>query len=197
MSPAAPVIIYEAGPYSIDTARRAVTRCGERIHVQHRGFELLLVLVSGRDRVVEKNELLDLVWGADQHVIPANVDQQVYLLRRAFGDDSKAPRYIATFGRCGYRFIHDVVEKCRASRSGDIAGPSGARQPGSPVPGQRSGDSPASVVGGAETTMRIILRDEIVITPNSDLGRLVLAAVSLPASSQRAALDFVARLRGD
>jgi DNA-binding winged helix-turn-helix (wHTH) protein len=68
MSFDAPSIIYEAGPYYIDTARRVVARSGERIHLQHRGFDLLLALVSRRDRIVERNELLDIVWGANQHM---------------------------------------------------------------------------------------------------------------------------------
>jgi DNA-binding winged helix-turn-helix (wHTH) protein len=181
MSPAAPVIIYEAGPYSINTARRLVTRCGERIHVQHRGFDLLLALVSSRDRVVERNELLDMAWGVDQHVIPANVDQQVYLSRRAFGDDSKAPRYIATFGRRGYRFVHDVVERRQQNGSGNVAGTVLAEQAEPTLAQQRRADSPPSLAGDTDRTILIVFKDKIVIQPNSDLGRLVLAAASLPA----------------
>jgi DNA-binding winged helix-turn-helix (wHTH) protein len=197
MSPVAPDIIYEAGSYSIDSARRLVTRCGERIHVQHRGFDLLLVLISSRDRIVERNELLDMVWGADQHVIPANVDQQVYLLRQALGDSSKAPRYIATFGRCGYRFIHAVVERLHPIRHGDVAGTVLAQQSGVPIARYHAGNPTASVARGADGTVLMVFRDEIVVRPNSDLGRLVLTAASLPAPLQKAAVDLVAKLRAD
>lgn len=130
-----------------------------------------------------------MVWGAGQHVIPANVDQQVHLLRRALGDCNKARRFVATYGRRGYRFIHDVVEKPQLSRPADIAGAL-----------WRSGQSrsqPLPDAASAERAFLLILKDEIVVPPNSDLGRLVLAAASLPAPLLKAAVDLVAELRGD
>jgi hypothetical protein len=130
-------------------------------------------------------------------VIPANVDQQVYLLRRAFGDDSKAPRYIATVGRCGYRFIHDVVERRQQNGSSDAVRTVLERQSAAPIALYRALNPTAPVARDPDGTILVIFRDEIVIPPNSDLGRLVLTAASLPARLQKAAVDLVASLRAD
>src|SRR5215467_5892806 len=111
MFPEVPKVIYEAGPYCIDPFKRVLTKDGHRVPLEGKTFDVFLALLQNRDRVLSRNELLDMAWKPDEHVIPANADQHVYLLRRGLGDSSKSPRYIATFPKCGYKFIHVVVER--------------------------------------------------------------------------------------
>jgi predicted ATPase/DNA-binding winged helix-turn-helix (wHTH) protein len=64
-----------------------------------RAFDLLVALVERRDRVVSRNELLDLVWPG-LYVEDGNLAVQVSTLRKLLG-----PKAIATIPGRGYRFI--------------------------------------------------------------------------------------------
>lgn len=73
-----------------------------------KAWDALLVLVTNRDRVVAKDELLSLVWPGrvvSEDLLPQNI----LALRRALGDDSGQPKFIATTPRRGYRFIAPVT----------------------------------------------------------------------------------------
>jgi DNA-binding winged helix-turn-helix (wHTH) protein len=187
MSLQLPSIIYEAGAYSIDPLNRVLEKDGERIHLPRKTFDLILALIWRRDRVVERSELIDLVWGPGSFVSAANVDQRVYLSRRVLGDSSNTPRYIATFSGCGYKFIHEVLEKRGPLQSGDV--------PHSAVGELRRRES----IDGScsEKTIRVVLTQDIVISSNSDLGQLVEEAARLPPSLQKRALDFTRKLGRD
>jgi DNA-binding winged helix-turn-helix (wHTH) protein/Tol biopolymer transport system component len=69
-----------------------------------KAFDTLLALVERAGRVVEKDELLRVVWG-DIVVGDETLAQNVSALRRALGDQADRPDFIATVPRCGYRFI--------------------------------------------------------------------------------------------
>src|SRR5262245_45819751 len=50
------------GPFRLCAATRTLTREGEPVPLTSKAFDTLLVLVRNRDRVVEKEELVKLVW---------------------------------------------------------------------------------------------------------------------------------------
>ena len=64
------------------------------------------MLFQHHDRVVEKEELVKL-W-PDTFVSDDSLTHSVSVLRRALGDDSAQPVYIATIPRRGYRFTAPV-----------------------------------------------------------------------------------------
>jgi Tol biopolymer transport system component len=72
-------------------------------------FELLLVLVRNPDRILEKEFLLEAVWG-NVFVEEGNISFNIRQLRKALNDDAQAPSYIETIPRRGYRFIAKVDE---------------------------------------------------------------------------------------
>lgn len=70
-----------------------------------RAMDVLVALAArGRD-VVSKQELLDAVW-TDLFVGDEVLTTAVWELRRAFDDDARSPRFIATVPRRGYRLLH-------------------------------------------------------------------------------------------
>ena len=69
-----------------------------------RAFDVLLTLVERRERLVRKNELLDLVW-PDTVVEENNLQSQVSQLRKLLG-----PQAISTIPGRGYRFTATVDE---------------------------------------------------------------------------------------
>src|SRR6185369_532734 len=98
---------YEFGPYQLDPSKRILTREGEGIQLTLKATEILIMLVKHAGQLVEKDELLKEVW-PDTFVEEANLSQNIFRLRRAFGDDRAEPRFIETVARRGYRFMAAV-----------------------------------------------------------------------------------------
>ena len=69
---------YAFGDFVLDVQRRLLTRAGERIPVKPKALDLLVLLVEGRDRVVDKDELMSRLW-PDTFVEEANLTQHVFL----------------------------------------------------------------------------------------------------------------------
>ena len=98
---------YEFGPFRLDAERRQLLRGDEPIVLTPKAFDLLVVLVEGRDRTTEKADLMRLVW-PDRAVEESNLTQNVFALRKALGDGPDGEPYIETIPRHGYRFVAEV-----------------------------------------------------------------------------------------
>jgi DNA-binding winged helix-turn-helix (wHTH) protein len=55
-------MLYSFGAYCFDPARYELTRAGRPVPLRPKGCELLAYLLTHRDRVVSKEELLAQVW---------------------------------------------------------------------------------------------------------------------------------------
>src|ERR1700734_139955 len=99
--------LYEFGPFRLDPAQRILSRDDRPILLQPKAFETLLVLVRNSDRIVMKEELLNAVW-ADTFVQESNLTQNIFVLRKALGDNDGGRRYIITVPGRGYRFAEKV-----------------------------------------------------------------------------------------
>ncbi len=73
-------------------------------HVAPRMMDLLVFLTENVGRVVAKEEILEAIWH-DTIVEDAVVFRHVSALRQLLGDDAKAPRFIETIPKRGYRLI--------------------------------------------------------------------------------------------
>ncbi len=89
---------YQFGCVEIRSDERQVLVGGQPAALGSRAFDVLLALVERRDRVVAKDELLDLAWPG-LVVEENNLQAQVSSLRRVLG-----PQAIATIPGRGYRF---------------------------------------------------------------------------------------------
>jgi DNA-binding winged helix-turn-helix (wHTH) protein/Tol biopolymer transport system component len=99
--------IYEFGSFVVDSVRRVLLRNGRPVAVSNKGFDVLVVLIRDRHRVVEKEELLTGVW-PDTVVEENNLTVAVSGLRKALGEELIDRRYIITVPGQGYRFAADV-----------------------------------------------------------------------------------------
>lgn len=85
----------------IDPVTRTVSKAGVPLDLTKREHELLLVLMTHRDRVLSRAMLLDLVWGYDCEVETNVVDVYVRYLRNKI-DDPAQRSYIQTVRGIGY-----------------------------------------------------------------------------------------------
>jgi TolB-like protein/tetratricopeptide (TPR) repeat protein len=90
--------IYKAGDFEVRADERRLLKHGEPVALGARAFDLLLVLIVHRDRVIGKDELMALVWPG-LVVEESNLTVQVSALRKALGANS-----VATVPGRGYRF---------------------------------------------------------------------------------------------
>lgn len=104
----------ETGPFVlvndavIDAERRMVLKDGRLTPLEPRVWEVLEYFLANRDRVISRDELIQKVWKG-VHVVDEAVMRTISVLRDAFGDDPKQPRFIETSTKRGYRFIGAVV----------------------------------------------------------------------------------------
>jgi len=106
------VAVFRFGPFFLDSSRRSLLRDGIPQALAPKTFDILLLLVEQRARVVSKDELLQTVWPGT-FVEEGNLSQQIFLLRKILGRDADRPEYIATVPRRGYRFVGEMAEQVK------------------------------------------------------------------------------------
>jgi Tol biopolymer transport system component/DNA-binding winged helix-turn-helix (wHTH) protein len=160
-----PIRAYRFGPYSLDPSRRTLTRDALPVAIAGKAFDVLLALLERRGQVVEKQELLRLVW-PDVIVEEANLSQQIFTLRKLLGETADRRSYIATAPKRGYGFFGDVEIETR---------PGGA--PGEPR-GSAIGDGPVvRLTLNLPPEAPLALSSSAVLAVSADGRRVVYVAV--------------------
>ncbi len=72
-------------------------------------FDLLAYLVTNREQVVSKDQILDAVWGG-RIVSESTLASHINAVRKAIGDSGEEQRLIRTVARKGFRFVGEVKE---------------------------------------------------------------------------------------
>ena len=96
--------IFAFGPYRLDLDLRELRRDGEPVVLTSGEFDLLRVLVEHRDRVLDRDRILDLLKGYERSPFDRSIDVQVARLRAKIEPDTKRPSYIRTIWGKGYLF---------------------------------------------------------------------------------------------
>ncbi|HEV8718666.1 MAG TPA: AAA family ATPase [Candidatus Binatia bacterium] len=91
-------------PWRLDLANECIWRGTQALKLTPKAFAVLHYLAEHPSRVVSKAELLEAVW-AETYVSEGVLTTCMREIRRALGEEAKAPRYIETVHRRGYRFI--------------------------------------------------------------------------------------------
>jgi DNA-binding response OmpR family regulator len=101
---------FSFGPNRVDfSAYRAWTREGEIVLTQKECM-LLKLLVENEGKVVDRDTILDKVWGYDRYPSTRTIDNLVLHLRRYFEEDPKSPRHIHTIYGAGYKFTRIATD---------------------------------------------------------------------------------------
>ncbi len=101
---------YEKGGLKIDFATYEVSVRGKPIKLTLKEFELLKFLVLNPNRVLNRDQLLDRVWGGETYVTPRTVDVHIRRLRKAIEKDDSQPKWILTLRGVGYKFDEKALE---------------------------------------------------------------------------------------
>jgi DNA-binding winged helix-turn-helix (wHTH) protein len=90
-----------------------IEHAGERRPLRLKSMEVLLLLASRPGATVTRAEFLQTIWG-DRYVEEANLTRCIAEVRAALGDDARAPQYVETVPRRGYRLIAPTGEHATA-----------------------------------------------------------------------------------
>ena len=99
--------VLTAGALVLDPARGTVTADGQRIDLPPKEFALLRALMERKNRVLTRDELLDLAWGWDYDGTDRVIDGHIKKLRRALGRHADC---IRTVVKRGYKLEVDGDE---------------------------------------------------------------------------------------
>ena len=100
---------YEFKSFRLSVEERQLLNNGDSVSLTPKAFDVLAALVGRKGHLVEKDELLRLVW-ADSFVEEANVARIVHTLRKVLGEDGNGNKFIETVAKKGYRFVAEVEE---------------------------------------------------------------------------------------
>ena len=89
----------EVHDLQIDKDRYIVLQQGNEFQLPRKEFELLFFLASRKGKVLDRQTLLNKVWGDNIYVVDRTVDVHVRKIREKLGD-----HYIETVKGVGYRF---------------------------------------------------------------------------------------------
>ncbi len=101
------VDLIEFGPFRLDPARHTLCRGDTLVPLSSRAFDILLLLVEKRGRVVSKDEILATVWRG-MIVEENNLAVQVSALRRALAEGCETALILTVPGH-GYRFVGEIA----------------------------------------------------------------------------------------
>lgn len=107
---------YRFKSFRLNVEERQLLNNGNAIALTPKAFDVLALLVEHGGHLVEKNELLRIVW-ADSFVEEANIARIVHTLRKVLGEDGNGNKFIETVAKKGYRFVAEVNEDYESSVS--------------------------------------------------------------------------------
>ncbi len=98
---------FKLGDALVRLRSRTIETGGESQQLDHKALQVLSCLVRQAGAVIRKQDIFDQVW-PQTHVSDDVLTGAISRLRRALGDDTRAPRFIETVPSVGYRLIAAV-----------------------------------------------------------------------------------------
>ena len=93
------------GEAEVDLVTGKVKRDDQVFTMGHFEIEILKMLVEHAEQPVDRNKLLDEIWGLGAYPANRTVDNHIVSLRRKIEPDPKRPQHVITVHSIGYKFI--------------------------------------------------------------------------------------------
>lgn len=173
---------YRFGRFVLRPAERQLLIDGEPAPLGARAYDLLTVLLQRRDRVVSKDELLELLW--PKAVVEENTLQvHVSALRKVLG-----PQAIATIPGRGYRFTAVLDQVNSADSAPSIANASQASAAPIVLPGNLPAQLPPLI--GRDDDLQLLLAEIsghplVTLIGAPGVGKTTLATAVAHAASRQ------------
>lgn len=96
--------IYRFGEVEVDFGRCELRRAGKAIEITPIEFKLLTAFIRHRGHALNRDKLLDEVWGREAFVTDRAVDTHITNLRKKIESQASEPRFLVSVRGMGYRF---------------------------------------------------------------------------------------------
>lgn len=95
--------VIDLGDFQIDFTAHSIRKPDGTETLSKREAMLLKLLVNKKGQTVNRNEILEMVWGDEGAPNPRMVDNAIVSLRKMLNDDPKRPRFLQSVRGVGYR----------------------------------------------------------------------------------------------
>jgi TolB-like protein len=96
---------FQFGQFVLDIGRYELTCAGKTLHLERIPMSLLILLVRENGRLINREEIIEQLWGKGLHFDTDNsINTAIRKIRYALGDDPGNPQYVETVLGKGYRF---------------------------------------------------------------------------------------------
>ena len=95
---------YKFADVRVDVRGRSIVRKKKDVPVSPREFDLLVYLLRNTGRALNREEILNKVWGHDYYGTARTIDNFVTKLRQKLEKDPENPKHILTVRGHGYKF---------------------------------------------------------------------------------------------
>jgi len=102
--PKKPRNLTHFGEFTLNMESRILWRNGTEVELTSGEMELLIILLTHPNRVLSREQLMDMMNAGDSEPFDRSIDVRITRLRRKLDDSSAKPRFIRTVWGEGYRF---------------------------------------------------------------------------------------------
>lgn len=116
----APFAIYAFDGWLVDISAHAVVGPnGVSVPLTSGEYQLLEAFVTHANRVLSRDQLIDLTCGSDSPAFDRSIDARIGRLRKKLNDHPREPRYIKTVRNGGYIFAPRVERRASLPAEGE------------------------------------------------------------------------------
>ena len=87
----------------IDRRSRSIKKNNNEINLTNKEYELLMILIDNKDKVVTRDELLEKIWGYGYEPETNVIDVHIRYLRKKIEGNDSTEKYIQTIRGVGYK----------------------------------------------------------------------------------------------
>jgi two-component system alkaline phosphatase synthesis response regulator PhoP len=96
---------YSFGNVHLDFKKQEAKKENKQIELSVMEFKVLKYFIQREGEVIERNKLLDEVWGYENYPSTRTVDNFILNLRKKIEDDHSNPKHLLTVHGAGYKFV--------------------------------------------------------------------------------------------
>ena len=101
--------VYNFGDCVLNVAAHSLLKAGEPMKLSPKEFDLLHFFLKKAGQAVNRDQILNAVWGYECLVTPRSIDRFVNALRQKIEPDPQHPLYLQTVREFGYKFVFPAV----------------------------------------------------------------------------------------